>query len=164
MASCGIQIPGRLIGKKNRWTGCGRPRNRHPLLLPTRHLRRIMIKPVPKPNGCQLGRSPPKRIGYARQLQWHRNILQRSHRRNQMERLQHNADPPAPRFRQPVLIQRTEILSRHLHRPAGCPLQPGQQRHQRRFTRSGWSQNRHRLTGPNLKVDATQNLDLTGQT
>ena len=48
-----VEIAGRLIGKNNGRTRDQRARNRHPLLLSTRKLRRTMIEPAGYAEACR---------------------------------------------------------------------------------------------------------------
>ena len=92
------------------------------------------------------------------QLQRHRHILLRRHGGQQMEALQHNAEPVPPYDRQRIFIQRPEIRARHLNRPAGRLLQPGQDGHQRAFAGARWAEQRHALALLDIQIDPMQNV------
>src|SRR3546814_4797627 len=74
----------------------------------------------------------------------------------QMEALQDDADASTPRPRQPIFVQWAIVDPRDAHvSPAGA-LQPRQDRHQRLFSRTRWSQYGQALTPHDRKVDALQ--------
>ena len=101
--------------------------------LAARQLRRVMRQAVPQPDRLELGLRRFERIGAPREFERHRDILQRRHRRQQMEALQHDADPAAPRARQCILVQRAVRHAGHRHFAAGRAFQSRQDRHQRGF-------------------------------
>src|SRR3546814_2589865 len=69
-----------------------------------------------------------------------------------------DADASTPRPRQPIFVQWAIVDPRDAHvSPAGA-LQPRQDRHQRRFSRTRWSQYGQALPPNNRKVDALQYL------
>ena len=93
-----------------------------------------MMQPVLETDGSQFLCRALRRIGIAGQLQRHRDIFQRRHGRNQMKRLEHDADLTAAKARQRVLVEGIErgaiyyhlsavgtLQSRHHHQKRGLP-------------------------------------------
>jgi hypothetical protein len=118
-----------------------------------------MVQPVAEPDQLQLGSRPLERIRAPGKLQRNRDILERGHRRQQVEGLEDDADSAAPSAGKPVLIELREVRSRHPHPPGGGALEPGQDRHQRGLARSRWPQDRDALAAADLQVDPAQHVD-----
>ena len=129
-----VQVAGRLVGQQQprpRREGTGQ---RHALLLAAGELARAggSADAPARPHRSASRRSGRRRRG-AGQLQRHRDVLQRGHRRDQVERLEHDADSLAPQPGQRVLVQRVTFP-------------PGQQRRCRQWRAparpapsAGWS-------------------------
>ena len=98
------------------------------LLLAARQLRGIMVEAMAEADRGQFRRRPFERVGHAGQFHRHGDILVRGHRRQQVKCLQHDADPPPPRARQRILVQRPQIEAGDRHPAAGRAFQPGQDR------------------------------------
>jgi len=118
-----------------------------------------MIETMAEPHCAQLRFGAREGVGRTGQFQRYGDILQRGHRRQQMEGLQHDADPPAPRDRKRILVHRAEIGARDLDRAAVRALQPGEHRHQRGFARSGRAEQRHAAPHRNVEIDAPEDVD-----
>jgi hypothetical protein len=124
--ACGaVEIAGRFVGKDDPGAWAERASNGNPLLLTARQLGGIMVQPVRQPDRRQFGFGTRKGIGFPGQFHRHGDILTRGHRGQEVEGLEDDADPAAPRNGQPVFVQRSEIGARHLDTPRGRALQPG---------------------------------------
>ena len=66
------------------------------------------MQPVAEADRFKFLRGARRGIGIAGQFQRHRDILQRGHGRDQMERLEHDADLAAAKARQRVLVEGIE--------------------------------------------------------
>ncbi len=103
-----IEIAGRLIGQQQpgpRGEGAG---ERHALLLAAGELPGQMGQPMRQPDRTQRRPRPVRGVADPGKLQRHRDILQRGHGRDQVERLEHDADRLAPQPRQRVLVHRRD--------------------------------------------------------
>ena len=101
-----VEIAGRLVGDQDRRVRRQRARERHPLLLAARQLGRIMVAALAQADGGKLARGALLRVLDAGELERHRDVLQRRHGGDEMERLEHDADIAAAEARQRVLAQR----------------------------------------------------------
>ena len=72
-------------------------------------------------------------IGMVRELERQHHVLQRVERRQELERLEDEAEHAAAQLGAPVFVQREEIDAVQLHRTARRRVEPGEQREQRRF-------------------------------
>ncbi len=104
----GVEIAGRLVGEENRRRRRERPGNRDALLLATGHLGRIVGEPVAQPDGHQFRLRPCERIGVARELERHRDVLERRHVGDEVEGLEDDADIAAAEIRHLVLVHRVQ--------------------------------------------------------
>ena len=80
-----VEIAGRLVSHKNCWTWRKRARQRHPLLLAAGQFGRIVGAALGKSDGGELALGALERISNTRELERHGDILDRRHRRDQME-------------------------------------------------------------------------------
>ena len=99
------------------------------------------------------------RVGDAGQFQRHRHVLQRGHGRDQVERLEHDADMAAAEARQRVLVERAQVLAGDRHRAGVGPLQPGHHHQQRRFARAGRPDQADCLAAAYIQVDVLEDMD-----
>jgi hypothetical protein len=118
-----------------------------------------VIEPVGEAHGGQFRFGAGKGIGHARQFHRRGDILARGHRGQQVERLQDNADPPAPRGGEAILVERGKILARNHQGAPGCALQPGKHGQQRRLARAGGAEQGDGLAGHDGQVDPLENVD-----
>ena len=89
----------------------------------------------------------------------HRDVFQRRHGGDQVERLEHDADMAPAKARERILVERAQILSRDVHRPGVGPLQSGRDHQQGRFARTGRADKANRLAGPYMQADVFENMD-----
>ena len=116
-----VEISGRLVGEQHFGLVHDGARQRHALLLAARKLARIVIEPMLERHRferlCRLG----ERIAPPQQLQRHGDVLERGHRRHEMERLEHDADMLAPEPRQLILAERVQPLPGDRHAARASP-------------------------------------------
>ena len=118
-----------------------------------------MIDPVAQPDRSKLGRGALECIGGAREFERHRDVLQRRHGGDQVERLEHDADMPSAKARERVLVERAQVLAGDMHRAAVRLLQPGRDHQQSRLARPGRPDQANRLAGTYMKADVFENMD-----
>ena len=131
-----IEIAGRLVGKEDLRLRGHRTGDRHALLLSTRKLGRIMVKPMAKADRLKLSGGPFKRLVVSGKFQRHGDIFQRRHGRQQVKSLQDDADMAAPRPCQSVLVQLSKVRSGDQHLSAARAFKARQHGHQRRLSRT----------------------------
>ncbi len=131
-----VEIAGRLVRDQDRRIGRQRAGQRDALLLAAGQLRRIMMQAVAEADRSQFLRGARGRIGIAGELERHRDIFQRRHGRDQMKRLEHDADLAAAKARQRVLVEGIERRAVDHHLSAVRTLQPRHHHQQGRFARA----------------------------
>ena len=74
-----------------------------------------MPQPLGEAHARQHFRHPVPRARFARELQRQHHVLERVQRREQLERLEHEAEQPRAERRAPVLVEPEEIRAVELH-------------------------------------------------
>ena len=110
IASHGIEISGRLVSQQQFGAGNKGAGDRHTLLFTAGQLRRIMLQPLAETDRAKGLRGGCESIAEPAQLERQGHVFERGHRRDQMKRLEHDADAVAPQPRQRILIEGREIL------------------------------------------------------
>jgi hypothetical protein len=121
-----------------------------------------MIQPMAKAHAGQFGGGARAGIGHAGQFHRRHHVFQRGHRGQQVEGLQHHADPSAPRGGQRIFVHPREIGPGHLQPARGGAFKPGQHRHQRTFARSRWPEQCQGLALRHGQVDPAQDFHRAG--
>jgi hypothetical protein len=85
---------------------------RHALLLAARQLRGIMRQSLPEPDLLQLRPGAVESVRRAGEFERNGDVFQRRHRRDEMERLEHDADVLAAKAGKLVLAQRVDSRPR----------------------------------------------------
>src|SRR5690606_20784619 len=75
-----------------------------------------MMQPRAETYSIQLARCTPRRVWRACEFEWHGDIRQRRHGRDQMKGLEHNADMTTAKSRQTVFVESVEMgaIDHHL--------------------------------------------------
>jgi hypothetical protein len=94
------------------------------------------MQAVAEANRPQFLRRALRSVGIAGQLQRHRDIFQRRHGRDQVKRLEHDADLTAAKARQRVLVEGIERGAVDYHFSAVGPLQSRHDHQQGGFPRA----------------------------
>ena len=119
-----VEIAGGLVGEQDlrpRRQGAGQ---RHALLLAARQLAGIVIGAQDQPHGAQLALGAVEGVRHAHQFQRHRDIFQRRHGRDQVKRLEHDADLAAAKARQRVLAHVRDVGAGNADAPRVSFLRP----------------------------------------
>src|SRR5256885_14638385 len=103
---------------------CSSERSGGALLLAAGELGWIVVHAIAQADRGKLGRGALECVGSARELKRHRDVLQRGHGRDEMETLEHDSDMAAAKARERILVERAQVLARHLHGPGVRLLQP----------------------------------------
>ena len=159
---CLVEISGRLVGDYNGGIGRERAGHRDALLLAAGKFSRIMMQPLGKSDRFQLASGSIKRILLSSEFERHGNVFQRRHGWDQVEGLKHDPHMRAAKARKTVLVELAQILPVNDDGARVWPLQPGHDHEQRRFTRAGWSKQRHGFASAYIQADVAQDMDTSG--
>ena len=120
LARPGIEVPGRLVGEDQRRVDDHRPRDRHPLHLPTRQLVGTMVAAMRDGDGVEGVRDALPHLARRPTVehQGQRDVLLGRQRRQQVEELEDDADPPATEDGHLVVAQARDrgAVDRHVAR------------------------------------------------
>ena len=111
-----------------------------------------------QPDGRQFLFGAAQRVAGAGEFERHRDVLQRRHGRDQMERLKHDADIPAAKARERVLVELPQVLAGDDDGAGIRPLQPGHHHEQRRFAGTGRAEQANRLAAADIEVDVCRRI------
>ena len=154
-----IEIAGRLIGDQNGRVRRERAGERHALLLAARQLRRIMRQSLAQPDLLQLRPGAVESVRRAGEFERNGDVFQRRHGRNEMKRLEDDADVLAAKPGQFVLAQPIDARPRDADFAAVGPFQSGHGHQQCRFSRSGRSDETDRLALAYIEANALQDMN-----
>src|SRR4051794_14533317 len=131
-----VEVAGRLVGNENRRVRRDRPSNGDALLLAARKLRRIMVQPLAQAHSRKLALGSRKGVLGVGKLERQGDVLERRHGRHEMEGLEHDADAPAAKARERVLVEAAEIRAVDDDAARTGALEAGHQHQERRFPRA----------------------------
>src|SRR5439155_11768142 len=95
-AGLGVEIARGLVGQQQLWADRRGAGQRYPLLLAAGQLAGIVGEPLAEADRGQRRLGPRKGVALAGELERHGDVLQRAHRRDEMEGLEDDADMVAP--------------------------------------------------------------------
>ena len=101
-------------------------------------------------------------VAVAGQFERDRDIFQRGHRRQQVKRLEHDADMAAAQPRQPILAERCEIAAGQRDPPGARALETGQHHQHGRFAGARRTEQCHGLARRDGQRNAAQDIDRPG--
>src|SRR5690606_31869368 len=131
LARAGVEVPGRLVGEQDLGLVDERARERDALLLPAGKLGRIMVEPIAEPDAAEQLRGASRDVPpVAAQLERHLHVLTRGQRRDQLERLEHEADRRPAKPGALVLGERRQVGAGDLDRSASGRVEPGEEAEQ----------------------------------
>ena len=113
----------------------------------------------PSPTAASSLRRARVRVGGAGELERHRDVLQRRHGRDEVERLEHDPDIVSAKARERVLVEAPGRWPATMHRAGVGALQPGHDHQQRRFARARRADQADRLAGAYMQVDVLEDMD-----
>ena len=126
-----VEVPGGLVRQHEPGPVGDGAGDRGPLLLAAGHLGRQMVGAGRQAEGFQhLGR-PVERVGIARDLQRHRRVLERGQVREQVERLEDEADVLRAELRESLLVEAREVDPGDADAPGGGRIESGEKAEQR---------------------------------
>jgi hypothetical protein len=100
-----VKIAGRLVGQQKPGLGNERAGERHTLLFATRQLGRIMLESGSQPDLSQSGACLCPCAGVAPELKRKGNVLEGRHCRNQVKRLEDDADRLTAYARETIFVE-----------------------------------------------------------
>jgi len=153
-----VEIAGGLVGEDDLRTRCDGTGDGDALLLAAGELGGIVAEPVAEADGLELGPGAAERIVDAGELERDGDILERGHRREQVEALQDDADPAAPGAGERVLVERAVVDAGNADVTAARLLETGQDRHQRRFARARGTQYGEAVAAADVEIHALENV------
>jgi hypothetical protein len=151
-----IEVAGRLVGEQDVGVAGERPRQRHALLLTAGQLARQVIQATAEADLVEQRGGLVARVGAAPDLQRQGDILERRHAGQQLERLEHEADPSGAQGRAGILVERGQVFTEQLDPARRRQVQAGEQAEQRRLAGAGRAENSHGLAGVDLHVDGRE--------
>src|SRR5690606_21783068 len=157
-----VEIAGGLVGDQQLGLGRQRAGNRHALLLAAGKLARIMRGALGKAHRGQLARRDTERVGMPGKLQRHGDVFERRHVRDQVKRLEDDADIAAAEGGDLVLAAVVEPLARDPDLAGIDPLQPRNHHQQRRLAGAGRPDDAGCFAARNLEADALEHMDRRG--
>jgi hypothetical protein len=136
LAVARVEVAGRLVGQKDRGLVGEGAGDGHALLLAARELRRVMVRAVGEVDVFE--ELPPAfaRPADARDLQRREDVFERRHRRDEMERLEDEAELAAAQGGQSVLAHRGDLLAVDEDAAGGRRVEPGDEAEQRGLARA----------------------------
>ena len=159
-----VKVAGRLVGENDLRCRRQRPGRRHPLLLAARQLGRAEPEPVLQSDGID-DRVHPWPVGATAGEGGRKgDVLGRGKGRNQIERLEDEADPVPPQLGQVLVVETAEVGVTDQDPSRGQGVQPGQAVHQGGLARTRPSHDGGELTLGEGHVDVVERLHsgLTG--
>ena len=126
-----VKVAGRLIRQKDGWPGGGGAGKGDALLLAARKLGGVVVHAGRKADRGQFSLCPGKGVGGPGKLHRQCHVLQRGHRRNKVEALEHNPHIPSAEAGKRVFVHRGKILAKRQNLAAGGALQPGHKHEER---------------------------------
>ena len=128
------------------------------LLLPAGQLRRTVREPLGEPDRLD-DRLDPERVRLATgDLDRQHDVLRRGQRRQQVERLEDEADLVAAQQGERLVLQRRDLGVADVDLPGGRPVEAGQHVQQRRLAGAGRAHDRGELTGGEADADVVQRV------
>ena len=154
-----VEVAGGLVGEDDRRAAGERPGHGDPLLLPARQLGRSVVEPLAQVDGADHVVEPAPLGVAAGEGQRQRDVLEGGERRDEVERLEHEADPVAPEAGQPPLGQGAELDPLDEGLAGGQRVEAGGAVHQRRLARARRSHDRREPTGREADRDVVEGDD-----
>ena len=148
----GIEITGRLVGHEHLRLAAERARDRDALLLAAGELLWIVRQACREPDAREPLAGAPGSVVGAGKLERQHDVFQRSERRQQLERLEHEAEPASPQRRARVLGQAIERGVAEPYFARAGPVEAGEQTEQRRLARPRRADDSDRRAAPTSKL------------
>ena len=157
-----VEVAGRLVGEDQHRARDQRPGDGDALLLAAGELGRLVVEPVAEPEALE--RSPralrPLVPRDALVDERRGDVLERGRPREEVERLEDEADGAAPDAGQVVVVERPDLRPGEPVAPGCRPIEAADDVHQRRLAAAGRPDDRQEVAGADVEVDAPEGGDL----
>src|SRR6266850_1846681 len=147
-----------LVCQQNRRIARQRPRNRHPLFLPTAQIRGKRSWFLRQPHFRKQLFSPLSRVppAHTAHIQRQRHVFRGRQRRKKVESLKHKSNRFPPDSRQLFLLQQTDVFTQYFQIPFARPQNATQNRKQRRLTASRGPHQQREFSRAHLQINLLQ--------
>src|SRR5687767_463575 len=159
LAGGGVEIAGGLVGEEHRWPARHRARDGHALLLAARQLYWIVLGALGEPDLAQERAGARERVRLARQLQRHRDVLQRGEGGNEVKGLEDVADGVEAEAREGVLPERGDLRLRHADAAGRGSIEPGDEAEQRGLAAARRPRDGHELARGDREGHVREHVD-----
>ena len=152
-----VEIAGRLVGQQDRGVVDQRARDRHALLLAARELARMVgLAPGQAERAQRRVGALGAALRLARVEQRQRDVLARARALEQIEALEHEADPAAAHLRERRLVLARDVDAFEEVGAARRAVEAAEHVHERRFARARRAHDRDELAALDGEIDAAQ--------
>ncbi len=114
------------------------------------------MPPLADPEGIEKFPGAIERVAGSRDLERYRDVFQRGEVRQEVERLEDEADVPGTEERQALLVEAGEIGAGHLHGPGGRVVETRQQAEERGLAAARGSPDADDLPRRNFEVEPAE--------
>ena len=122
-----MNVPIHFVGEKQARPRREGARDCHALLLPAGKRARIMAEPIAETDPLQQGARALVGPAFAGQFEWQHDVLERRHLRQQLERLEHEAEIARPPGSPGILAEFQNLLAEDRHTAGRRKVEAGQQ-------------------------------------
>jgi len=161
-AGGGVEIAGRFVGEQDRRFHDERTRQRDALLFAAGQFGRIVGETVGQPDPVEFGAGPAESVPVAGEFEGNGDVLKRRHVLNQVKGLEDDTDIGATKPGQGVLVEPGEVFAGNDHVAGLRRLQSGHHHQQRRFARTGRSDDADRFPGAYIEANTPEHMDPGG--
>ncbi len=160
-AGARVEVAGRLVGEDDLGAAGERSGDGDPLLLAARELGRAVPQAVRRDRRSSTTWSNHSAIGLAAgEAGGQRDVLGRGERRDEVERLEDEADAVAAQLRELAVVELRDVGVADEHGARGEVVEPGDAVHQRRLARARRAHDRGEAAGGELDGHAVEGADL----
>ena len=156
----GVEVAGRLVAEEQARSAHEGARDRHALLLAARQARREEVRARREAHLFERSRRPLATALTRRrdvELAEH-DVLERGAMRQEVERLEDEADPPAAQPGARKVVERRDVAPLELVHAVGLAVEEPEDVEQRRLPRPRRSDDGEPLAGPDGEVDGSQGV------
>jgi acyl-CoA thioesterase-1 len=158
LAGLAIEIAGRFVGEQQLGRAGEGACDRDALLLAAGQLARVVLEAMAQPDLVQrLERALARSLDTA-DLERQHHVFQRAEARQQVKRLEHEADPGPAQPRPTILVEIVQPGAGQPDPARARRFQPGQQPQQRGLARARGTDDRQRLPGVQVQTDILHDL------
>jgi hypothetical protein len=159
-AGVAVEIAGRFVGDEDGGLRRKSAGDRDALLLAAGEFGGIVRDAAGEPDVTEHLTRSIERIGAAGELERHGDVLERGHRRHQVEILEDEADPPAAESGERILVEIGVVLAVDEDAAGVDPLQAGDDHEQRRLARARRADEAEAFAARNIKRQVPEDVDL----